>query len=149
MSVISWGKCTIKYKGEEDSQFVALPIPVDGSTSLETTEGERMEAKEEGGGIVDVIVKSPEMSLVFDLYLKKPESGETFEVPLDPHDGQVDGEYAFELVPEDAACPGIKIDRARVTTAPQFSSSEGLRMRYTCTALKPTNGDMVKIQVIP
>ena len=147
MAVISWGKCTIKYKGSTDQSYTALPTPVDGSTSLETTEGEKLEAKEEGGGVVDVIYKKPETALVFDLYMKKPSSG-TFTVPLNPSDGVVSGEYAIQLIPEDTACPGLQIDKARITTTTEFSSSEGLRVRYKCTALTPASGDMVKIDVI-
>lgn len=151
MSVLSWGKPTIKYasstNGVPGSDWTAFPTPKEGTTQLETTEGDSKEAKEEGGAVVDAVYNVSDFSLRFTLFVKKVDGGD-FEAPLSPVDGKVTGEYAIQITPEDPDCPGFQIDKARITVATTYNSNDGIELTYTCRALKPADGEIVKIKKI-
>ena len=51
MSYIGWGKCRIFVKDLDTTgaKYRELPTPIEGSTSLEATKGDKQEAKIEGG----------------------------------------------------------------------------------------------------
>lgn len=151
MSVLSWGKPTIKYatstNGAPGSDWTAFPTPKEGTTVLETTEGESKEAKEEGGAVVDAVYDVADYIFKFTLFVKKVDGGE-YQAPLSPVDGKVYGEYAIQLTPEDPQCSGIQIDNSRITVLTTYNSNDGIELTYTCRALKPASGDIVKVKKI-
>lgn len=151
MSVLSWGKPTIKYatstNGAPSEQWTELDTPKIDSTNLETTEGDSKEAKEEGGAVVDAVYDVADYTLKFTLFVKKVDGGE-FQTPLSPVNGKVNGEYAFQVIPEDPQCSGIQIDKSRVTVLTTYNSNDGIELTYTCRALRPASGDIVKIKKI-
>jgi len=126
-------------------EWTTLPTPKEGTTSLEQQEGEVTEAKEEGGAVVDRRVGAPTGVLTFQLFQKK---GET--IPITHHDGQVEGEKAFRVIPvEDKACHGVQLDRCRVTVAMSYSTADGILYTVKCAVLKPATGDMIKLYTVP
>lgn len=150
MSTLSWGKCRIdminSVSGAPDSgDWTTLPTPKEGTTSLDQQEGEVTEAKEEGGAVVDRRVGTPTGVLTFQLFQKK---GET--IPITHHDGQVEGEKAFRVIPvEDTACPGVQLDKCRVTVVMSYSAADGILYTVNCAVLKPATGNMIKLYTVP
>lgn len=135
---IGWGKPTIKVKKVGGASFSELPTPVDGSTSLATTQGEKMEAKIEGGDNEAVKYKANTYELSFQIR-DAPEKAEKLSVISDV-DGVVKEEFAVQVIPENEDAIGVQIDRASVNVQTSYSSADGVVRTYTFSALKPSDG---------
>ena len=143
--ILSWGKPTIKKAistlGAPGSVWEVIDTPKEDTTQLNTTAGDNVEAKEEGGDLVDVIYKKNTYALEFDIFVKKGKA-----LPFNDVDGVVAGEYAFQIIPEDDACVGIQIDRSTVRVETSYTSADGILQHVTITPLKPASGTMIKLQ---
>lgn len=131
MATVSWGKPRIVVKKVGGSSYIVMPTPAEGSTSLETSQGDKMEAKIEGGEYEDVKYNANTYALSFQIRVTK---GRT--MPIEHNDGVVSDDYELWLQPEDPACPGIHIAKASVNAQTAYTSSEGLSVTYTFDALK-------------
>lgn len=146
MAVIGWGKPRIFVKridGDNAGDWSEVPIPVEDSTTLETTKGDKTEAKLEGGSNEDVKYGANTYALAYTIRIAK---GKT--QPFEQNDGYVDGEYKVALQPEDPAVPGFLIDKSVVSAEDGYSTAEGGSIVYTHDALKPENGNQIKWGVI-
>ena len=146
---IGWGKPTIKVKKLTDleSEYSELPTPVENSTSLETTQGEKMEAKIEGGDNEAVKYKANTYELTFQIR-DAPEKAEKLKVISDK-DGVVSDEFAVQVIPENDKAIGVQIDRSSVNVQTSYSSENGVVKTYTFSALKPSDGsETVKFKTI-
>ena len=144
MSVLGWGRPTIEMIASENGapktgSWTTLPTPKKDSTRIDRQEGDATEALEEGGEMVDRYVGASKATIEFQLYQKKGEA-----CPFTHHDGKVDGEWAFRLIPEDDKCVGRQFDRCRVSIVESYTSADGFLWTVTVTVLKPATGDMVK-----
>jgi len=135
---IGWGKPTIKVKKVGGASFSELPTPIDGSTSLETTQGEKMEAKIEGGDNEAVKYKANTYELSFQIR-DAPEKAEKLAVISDI-DGVVKDEFTVQVIPENEDAIGVQIDRASVNVQTSYNSTDGVVKTYTFSALKPSDG---------
>lgn len=146
MAVIGWGKPRIFVKrideGNEEG-WKEVPIPVEDSTTLETTKGDKTEAKLEGGSNEDVKYGANTYALSYTIRVAK---GKT--QPFEQNDGYVAGEYTVALQPEDPSVPGFMIDKSVVSAEDGFSTTDGGTIIYTHDALKPENGNQIKWGVI-
>lgn len=143
--ILSWGKPTIGWKTSTNGQpasgsWTIIDTPKENTTQLTTSAGDNVEAKEEGGELVDVMFKKNTYTLEFDIFVKKGGA-----LPWADTDGIVAGEYALEITPEDADCVGIQIDRCTLRAEINYSSADGITVHYTATPLKPASGKMVKL----
>jgi len=138
--VLSWGKPKLEIKklGVTPGAWVELPIPVEDTTNMNTEKGEKKEAKEEGGGLVDAMYKKSKYSLVFELFAKKDD-----KKPIEDIDGIVLDNYAIRLTPEDITVQGYLIDKANVSVVDKWSSADGGRIEYTFDALTPDDGSKI------
>lgn len=145
MAVIGWGKPRIFKKRLDISggKWEEVPIPMEDSTTLETTKGDKTEAKLEGGSNEDVKYGANTYALSYTIRVAKGKV-----MPFEQNDGYVEGEYAVALQPEDPQVPGIMIDKSVVSAEDGFSTTDGGTIVYTHDALKPTNGNQVKWGVI-
>ena len=128
--------------GAPSGDWNEIDTPVEGSTSLETNEGTDLEAKEEGGEVVDRIAAASTYTLSFELFKKV-----NVPFPFVDNGGVVAGEYAVRV---SSGVPGrtdpvFQIDRAVVKSSSLYSVNDTLRKRYTFTALKPASGATLKI----
>lgn len=151
MANISWGKCTIEYVAltaegaiPENPTWNALPIPKENTTILNTTSGTKTEAKEEGGANVDVKRTTASYELEFELYVKK---NDTDPFSSNDDNGTINGDFAVRVVPEDRTCKGILMEKTSLSREIKFSSADGITYRYIVSGLKPTTGNIVKLQV--
>lgn len=142
---LSWGKPKIEVKklGTSPGEWQAFATPVEGTTQLSTTQGDKMEAKIEGGENEAVNYKKNTYQLVFNVR-QAPERTD----PIVDADGIVEDEYSIRVTPENAEALGILIDRASVNVQKTYDVEGGLIKVYTCDVLVADTGDAVKIQVI-
>ena len=148
MAQISWGKPTIKIGklGENDAaptDWIDIPTPVQGSTILTTTKGEKTEAPLEGGGFEDVRYNKNTYTLEFELYAKKGR-----EKPVEDLDGVVSGLYALKLQPEDPTVDGISITKGVLSVEDTWDASIGGKWKYTLDVLIPSTGNQVEWEVV-
>lgn len=145
MAQLSWGKPTIEFgkcgaNGAAPTTWTKLAFdPVENSTKLTPTKGEKKEAKVEGGE--NEAVKYAKNTYVFEFEVRAAK-GRT--KPIMDADGVVEGEYAIRLTPEDAMVEGILIDKATVSVEETFDTAEGKKWKYTFDVLKPAEGNQVK-----
>lgn len=152
---LSWGKCKIwiakLVKNEsgkwEPGEWKAIPTPVENSTQLQTTKGDKKEAKIEGGENEAVKYGRSTYLLEFEIRAGN-ENGVPREKPFKDEDGVIAGEYALMLQPEDAEVQGIQIDTGTLSCEDTWSSEDGSKWKYTLDALKPASGNTVKWAVI-
>lgn len=149
MATLNWGKMKLETKPseggapKENSEWKKIDTPKNGTTKIDTTEGNVTEALEEGGGVVDSRTEQSKYKLEFDLFVKKD-----VDPPFTDVDGVIQGEHAFRLIPEDPTAKGYLIDRAQVAVTESYTSAEGGLMHYVIKVLKPKEGEFLKKQVI-
>ena len=152
MSKISWGKpgIYISKLGPTETHPSASAVWIDitnnykikeGSVQQTTTKGDKTEAKEEGGAVVDVKYTKSGYGLDFEIY----HYGKNFEKPIEDNDGVVVDNYALRLVPEDPTLPGFIFECASVSAEDKYSAADGKTTIYTFDALSPTSGKMMKV----
>lgn len=132
--ILPVGKPTIEIAElDEDGNkgaWQAIDVPVDGTTSLETEEGERTEYLEEGGGVVDAYQKQSKYTLNFTLYAKKG-----VEKPIADNNGVIVKNYAIRLTPEDPECKGFIMHKCSVSCQETYTSADGVRWAYKFSGL--------------
>lgn len=134
--VLAWGECNIftrKYNGAtKGTAWKKWAIPAEGSTTLTTTEGQKTEAKVEGGENEAVRKAKNTYALVFDIRIG---ANHTFEV--DDVDGVIDGEYEVIVqATENADAPALYMAKANLSSATDYNSTDGGKTSYTADALK-------------
>ncbi|WP_294616454.1 hypothetical protein [uncultured Bacteroides sp.] len=150
MAQLSWGKPTIEFgkcgaNGAAPTTWTKLAFdPVENSTKLTPTKGEKKEAKVEGGE--NEAVKYAKNTYVFEFEVRAAKGRVK---PIEDADGVVEGEYAVRLTPEDATVEGILIDKATVSVEETFDTAEGKKWKYTFDVLKPAEGNQVKPYMAP
>lgn len=127
---LSWGKPKIKIDNEE------LWTPVEDSTELTPTQGDKIEAKIEGGEVEAVRYKAPTHQVKFKLRRAK---GRPFPKPIN-NNGMVEGEHSLTVIPEDATTPGFTMPRGVWTVLETFTAADGAILDVTVDGLAPTDG---------
>lgn len=146
MATIGWGKPRIFIKdldSEPAGTWKEVPTPVENSTQLTPTKGDKQEAKLEGGANEDVRYAKNTYALAYQIRIAK---GKT--MPFEHDDGIVAHQYAVAVQPEDPLVPGIMIDKSTVSAEDNFTTEEGGSITYTHDALQPETGGQVKWGVI-
>lgn len=145
MAVIGWGKPRIFIKDLDtpSSKWKEVPVPVENSTQLTATKGDKQEAKVEGGENEDVRYTKNTYALSYQIRVAK---GKT--MPFKHNDGIIANNYAVAVQPEDETVPGIMIAKSTVSAEDSFTSQDGGMITYTHDALKSESGNQVKWGVI-
>lgn len=143
MAVLSWGKPTVEFtesvSGAPGSSWTEMPEIVEGTAQLETTEGELIEATQEGGAVVDSRRKANKYKFSVELFVKKGDSK-----PIDDVDGVIAKNYAVRVTPEDEECEGFIFDNSNVSVVETWNAADGKRWKYTFDAIKPKTGALNK-----
>ncbi|MDR0429369.1 MAG: hypothetical protein LBH58_02680 [Tannerellaceae bacterium] len=145
MAVLGWGKPkAVEYGvlGANDTaptSWNLMPEIVIGTAKLNTQDGERVEAQEEGGAVVDVRQNKSKYTFEMELFVKK---GDT--KPIADSDGVILTNYAIRLTPEDDETEGFIMDKTSVSCIETWSSADGKRWKYTFSGLKPKTGSILK-----
>lgn len=145
MSLLSWGKCRLFTKNldVEGAKWKEWPTPAENSTTLETSKGDKKEAKIEGGENEDVRYSKSTYVLNANIRAAKGR-----KKPIADSDGIIPHNYAVAIQPEDAEAVGIMIDKSKPSVADTFSTEEGAVWEYAFDALKPETGDQVKMGTV-
>lgn len=132
MSVTAWGKpgIFIQKVGVTKNEWYKIDTPKEDTTQVNPTKGDTMEAKEEGGGVVDRKVKKSTYELVYQLFIKKGVAQ-----PFKTIDGIVEDNYRVAVQPEDADLPGVYMGNTSVGAEEAFTSADGALITYTHSAL--------------
>lgn len=143
MAILSWGKPTVEFTtstlGVPGTTWTPMPEIVEGTATLETTEGELIEATQEGGAVVDSRRKASKYKFSVELFVKKSD-----KKPIEDVDGIIAGNYAVRVTPEDPECEGFKFDNSNVSVVETWNAADGKRWKYTFDAIKPASGALNK-----
>jgi hypothetical protein len=143
MAVLSWGKGLLEIAllgaNDEPGAWTAIDTPKEDSSQMTTEKGDKIEALEEGGGVVDAKYKKSKYSFVFQLFAKK---GKT--KPIVDEDGVILANYAIRLTPEDPATEGWLMEKTNVSVVDTWSSADGKLWEYTFEGLVPKTGTILK-----
>lgn len=131
-----WGKCNVYVKDLDATTpaWKKSPTPVDKSTKLVPAKGEKMEAKVEGGDNEDVMYKSNNYSLQYQI--RKTSNK---EMAIEHSDGVVEHRYAAVVVPQNREAPGCYIADSSVSVEDAFDTTEGGTDLFTHEAVKPSD----------
>jgi hypothetical protein len=136
---INFGKCRVEFLRWPGSSYPTVGTwgritePIEGSVVLTTNEGTDLEAKIEGGQVIDKLAGKNTYQLTVGVYVKKGQA-----LPFTDRDGVVEGTYAVRVIPvEDETCPGILIKKSTIKAAQDYSVNDGWRYTYTVMALVP------------
>ena len=145
MSVLGWGKCRLFVKDIDDSdaKWIEFPTPVENSTTLETTKGDKQEAKVEGGENEDV--RYAKSTYVLNANIRAAKGRKK---PIKDSDGIIDHNYSVAVQPEDPAAIGIYIPKAKPSVEDTWSTEEGGIWNFAFDALKNENTTQVQMGVI-
>lgn len=138
MSVtLSWGKCTVSVKSltDSDASWEDFATPVEDSTTLETEEGDKLEAKIEGGENEAVKYKKSTYTLEYEVR-QAPER----EDPITGENGVVAGEWSVLVVPEEEGALSVYMPRAVCSIQKSYTAEEGIKHTYRFDALVPDDG---------
>lgn len=149
MAVLSWGKPTVEIGkiGAADAApttWTTLPEIVEGTTNLNSEQGNKIEAVAEGGEIIDVRYSKNKYTLELELFVVKGAAK-----PIEDVDGVILDNYAVRLTPEDEATEGFIIDKASVSCTETWTSANGKRWKYIFSGLKPKTGNIIKPYLKP
>lgn len=135
MSVLSIGQPKIeiaKLDGFDNiGTWAEIDVPKDGTTSLETSEGDTTEYLQEGGGKVDVDKKECGYTFTFDLFVKK-----NFTKPILDRNGVITDNYAVRLSPKDKETKGFIMYKAQVSCISSYSVADGMICQYKFEGLQ-------------
>ena len=135
--ILSWGKPRIFVKALVDGGVLReLPTAVEGSVNLETTEGDKTEAKVEGGEIEAVRYNKSTYKLSLQIRMKAGS-----KMPFANQDGLVNDNYEVTLAPENAEAYGFRMNEAKVSVKTSFTTADGILVDVAFDALKNQAGD--------
>ena len=142
---LQWGKPRIFLKdlGTIGAQWKEMVTPVQDSTNLTPTKGDKQEAPVEGGENEAVKYKKSTYQFLYNIRKAKGR-----KAPMPSSDGVVDHEYSVMLQPEDPTVNGIYIERTAASIDDSFTAGEGGIWAVTHDALKAENGNTVKHGVV-
>lgn len=142
---LGWGlpRQIIRKKGVENAPYIELYKPVEGSTQLTTTKGEKKEAKIEGGE--NEAVKFNKNTYAMATSIRQGSvNGTPRKKPIADSDGVVEGEYEYWLLPENPSAPGMHIPRCTISVEDTWNAADGGQWAYTFDAVKEDGHDQIE-----
>lgn len=142
--ILAWGECDVLVKNIS-TKAVAPPWkvlhkPVEDSTSLEPTQGDKTEALVEGGEREAVRYKKNTYALSLQVRVAPG-----VPLVLEDEDGVVEDQYSVVVIPKNQKALGIYIERAEANILKRYSSADGITAEYTFDVLRASSGTQVKI----
>lgn len=150
MSTVSWGGPKLQFiplaanavapTGSWSAVTGLIEIPADdlleNSSTLETSEGDVMELRNEFGVIVDR--KQRPSSYVFTTSVIKKKG---YTSKFTSNNGIVSGDFAMRLIAEDSATPGFEFGKCNITTANAWTAEQGSLENLTVSGVEPNGVD--------
>ena len=151
MKALSWGKPRIFVAPIEngvEGTWLEVKTPVENTTKLTTTKGDKKEAKVEGGEVECVKYNRNTYALEFEIRIGLENDGTVTVPPFDDEDGIIQTTYAVKVQPENASVPGLYIKNSVVSLEDSWDAENGKINRYTCDVVKATTGKSMETIVI-
>lgn len=122
--------------------FKKFPRCVENALQLNTTKGEKKEAKVEGGGVEAVKYGKNVYNLSMS-FRKGMEKGEIRKLPIedDEIDGVVDGIYFLRVQPEDKTSGGLSVKEVVISTEDTYTAADGVIKVVTFDFIKPEENE--------
>lgn len=142
----SWGKprIVVKKKGDTSSKYIEFPTPVEDTTELSTTKGDKKEAKIEGGENEAVKYLKNTYALAAQIRIGLEDGKTVRQKPLADSDGVIEGEYELWLQPENAAALGMHMEGCTISVEDTYTAADGIILIYTFDAIKVDGHDQVE-----
>lgn len=151
MKALSWGKPRIFVAPIEngvEGKWLEVKTPVENTTKLTTTKGDKKEAKVEGGEVECVKYNRNTYALEFEIRIGLENDGTVTVPPFDDEDGIIQTTYAVKVQPENPSVPGLYIKNSVVSLEDSWDAENGKINRYTCDVVKATTGKSMETVVI-
>lgn len=145
MAVLGWGwnklEITKSVGGAPaaDAVWTKFPEVKQGTAQLSVEAGEKVEAIDEKGDVVDTRTAKSKYTFECQIFVKK---GDT--KPIEDADGVIVENYAIRLTPEDPSTEGFLMENTSVAVEETWSAADGKLLKYTFSGLKPKNGKICK-----
>lgn len=141
MSKLSWGKPRLFIKDLEaaSASWKELNTPVQDTTEIQVTKGDKLEAPIEGGQNEEVKFKASTYAIAYNIRKLKGRA-----VPIANTDGVVSKHYGLTLMPEDPTNIGFYVPDTTVSIDDSFSSQEGAIWQIQHDAITASSGNSVK-----
>lgn len=154
-TVMSWSECSIKIgkTGASDAMaatLVSVGNIKDKSTTLESSEGEKLQAKTTGGKLLaqeeregDIVLKTRiiEDDFAF-LATLIGATHDTTEKELKVTSQVISDNYSVELTPKNVGATGVRIRKTHVSYKPGYSEDEGHYADLSFTVLECADGEL-------
>lgn len=143
--ILSWGKPSIFVKSKDTVGAIwrKLVTPKEDSTNFEESEGDELEAKEEGGDVVDSMVKNGGATMTFDEFIKK--GG---KLPFAGKGSKIKDRYEVYVQPEDTEAVGIYIPCVSGKQVTKMTAADGITQTITLKAIKETGKDLFTLGTV-
>lgn len=151
MKALSWGKPRIFIAPIADGtegEWVEVKTPVENTTKLTTTKGDKKEAKVEGGENECVKYNRNTYALEFEIRVGLENDGTLTQLPFDDVDGVIATTYAIKVQPENPEVQGIYIKNAVVSLEDNWDAENGKINKYTCDVVKAQTGKSIEFVVV-
>lgn len=145
MAVLSWGGPIVEFfklvagKITAGAVWSKMPEIKQGTAQLTTEAGEKTEAIDEFGNVVDTRTAKSKYTFECQIFVKK---GDTR--PIEDKDGVIVDNYAVRITPEDPETEGFIMENTSVSVEETWSSADGKLLKYTFAGLKPETGNILK-----
>lgn len=145
MAEVGWGlpRQFVRKLGMANAPIIEIYRPVQSSTQLTTTKGEKKEAKIEGGENEAVKYHKNTYSQTTTVR-QLTKDGKHRPKPLPDSDGIIDGEYEYWLQPENPTAMGMHMARCKISVEDNWNTDDGGSWVYTFDAIKDGTHDQVE-----
>ena len=143
--LLSWGKPSIFVKSKDTIGAIwrKLVTPKEDSTNFEESEGDELEAKEEGGDVVDSMVKNGGATLTFDEFIKKGGKQQ-----FAGKGSKIKDQYEVYVQPEDPDAVGVYIPRVSGKQVTKMTAADGITQTITLKAIKELGKDLFTVGTV-
>lgn len=143
--ILSWGKPKIFVRSLDTIGAIwrLLVTPKEDTTNFEESEGDELEAKEEGGDVVDSMVKNGGATLTFDEFIKKGGKQQ-----FAGKGSKIKDQYEVYVQPEDPEALGVYIPRVSGKQVTKMTAADGITQTITLKAIKDAGKDLFTVGVV-
>ncbi len=143
--ILSWGKPKIFVRSLDAIGAIwrLLVTPKEDTTNFEESEGDELEAKEEGGDVVDSMVKNGGATLTFDEFIKKGGKQQ-----FAGKGSKIKDQYEVYVQPEDPEALGVYIPRVSGKQVTKMTAADGITQTITLKAIKDAGKDLFTVGTV-
>jgi len=149
MASLSWRFGSLQKKISEGGKpkpgeaWDNIPTPKDKTLRTSSQAGQRTEAYNEKGELVDAKQMPATEKIEFQIFVAKGE-----KIPFKDKRGIVGGEHALRFIPDDPTCMGWQADRVGITVLKSSDMETGILFHYEGLVYTDAKGEGIVYDVI-